>query len=77
MPVTRIETTPDEAKNMGAQAEFGMRYPEKVSVYKVGDYSIEICMGPHVTNTKELGHFKIIKEEASAAGVRRIKAIVE
>ncbi len=77
MPVTRMEMTPDEAKKMGAQAEFGMRYPEKVSVYKVGDYSIEICMGPHVQNTKELGHFKIIKEEASAAGVRRIKAVVE
>ncbi len=77
LEITREEITPEEAKAKGAQSEFGMRYPEKVSVYKVGDYSMEICMGPHVGNTKDLGHFKIIKEEASAAGIRRIKAIVE
>jgi alanyl-tRNA synthetase len=77
MVVTRSEMTPDEAKKQGAQAEFGVRYPDKVSVYKIGNYSMEICMGPHVKNTKELGTFKIIKEEASAAGIRRIKAVVE
>jgi alanyl-tRNA synthetase len=75
--VEKHEMSPEAAKKMGAQAEFGMRYPEKVSVYKTGDYSCEICMGPHVSNTKELGRFRIIKEEASAAGIRRIKAVVE
>ncbi len=60
-----------------AQAEFGARYPEKVSVYTIGNFSKEICTGPHVKNTKDLGKFKIIKEESSAAGVRRIKAVVE
>ena len=54
-----------------------MKYPERVSVYRIGDYSLEICGGPHVKNTKELGRFRIIKEEASAAGIRRIKAVVE
>ena len=53
------------------------KYPDVVFVYFVGDYSKEICMGPHVENTKELGSFKIIKEQSIAAGVRRIKAILE
>ena len=66
-----------KAIESGAQAEFGARYPEVVFVYSVGDYSKEICMGPHVNNTKELGRFKIIKEEGIAAGVRRIKAVLE
>lgn len=60
-----------------AVGEFGARYPDKVSVYSVGNYSKEICMGPHVENTSELGKFKIQKEESVAAGVRRIKAILE
>ncbi len=77
LDVTRLEMTPEEAKEKGAQAEFGARYPLKISVYKVGDYSFEICMGPHVKNTKEIGIFKIIKEESVAAGIRRIKAVVE
>jgi alanyl-tRNA synthetase len=77
LEVTRSEMTPEEAKKKGAQSEFGARYPPKVSVYKVGDYSLEICMGPHVKNTKEVGVFKIIKEESVAAGIRRIKAVVE
>jgi alanyl-tRNA synthetase len=76
LPVTKFETTPDEAKAQGAQSEFGMKYPPKVSVYLLGTYSKEICMGPHVENTKDVGHFKILKEESSAAGVRRIKAVV-
>ena len=50
---------------------------KKVKVYKIGDVSIEICGGPHAKNTGELGHFKIVKEESSSAGVRRIKAIIE
>ena len=53
------------------------RYPDEVTVYSIGDVSKEVCGGPHVTNTGKLGHFKIVKEEASSAGVRRIKAILE
>ena len=77
LPVVKEEMRPEEAIKKGAQAEFGARYPEKVSVYSVGKYSKEICMGPHVANTKDIGKFKILKEESSAAGIRRIKAIVE
>lgn len=75
--VRREEMTIQEAKLLGAQMEFGVKYPDRVSVYFVGDYSKEFCGGPHVTNTKEIGLFKITKEEACAAGVRRIKATVE
>ncbi len=53
------------------------KYPDKVKVYSIGDFSIELCGGPHIENTGDLGHFKIIKEESSSAGVRRIKAIIE
>ena len=53
------------------------KYGDVVTVYKIGDVSIELCGGPHVKNTSELGKFKIKKEEASSAGVRRIKAILE
>ncbi len=77
LPVTSFLTTPEDAKQNGAQSEFGVKYPPKVSVYTIGDYSVEICMGPHVQNTAELGMFKIVKEESSAAGVRRIKAVLE
>jgi len=77
MLVVKEEMSPQEAIKKGAQAEFGTRYPDKVSVYSVGKYSKEICMGPHVANTKEIGKFKILKEESSAAGVRRIKATIE
>lgn len=77
MPVERKEMSVDEAKKHGAQAMFAEKYGEKVSVYKIGDYSFEICAGPHVKNTKELGKFKIVKEESIAAGIRRIKAILE
>ena len=67
----------EEAKKIGATALFTDKYDQQVKVYKIGDFSIEVCGGPHVKNTKELGHFKIIKEESSSAGVRRIKAILE
>ncbi|MFT7615868.1 MAG: alanyl-tRNA synthetase [Candidatus Woesearchaeota archaeon] len=77
MAIERSTMSPNEAKKLGAQSEFGMKYPDAVSVYKISDYSLEICMGPHVKNTKEVGKFKIKKEESSAAGVRRIKATVE
>ena len=53
------------------------KYGDIVSVYKIGDKSLELCGGPHVKNTSELGHFKIKKEESSSSGVRRIKAILE
>lgn len=75
--IEKIETTLEEAKKLGAQAMFTDKYGEKISVYKIGSYSIEVCTGPHVNNTKELGKFKIVKEEAVSAGVRRIKAILE
>jgi alanyl-tRNA synthetase len=77
LEVRREEMTPEEAKKKGAIGLFEQRYGEKVSVYSIGDFSKEICAGPHVKNTKELGKFKIIKEEAVAAGVRRIKAKLE
>jgi alanyl-tRNA synthetase len=75
-PVIRKEMPLKEAEKLGAQKEFGQKYPNLVSVYFVGDYSKEFCGGPHVTHTNEIGHFKILKEQSSAAGVRRIKAIV-
>ncbi len=77
LSVVRGEMTFGEAKRRGAQAVFEQKYGEKVSVYSIGDFSIEVCGGPHVKNTKKLGKFKIIKEESVAAGIRRIKAIVE
>jgi alanyl-tRNA synthetase len=84
LEVKKEEMKLDDALKSGAQAEFGAKYPEKVSVYTVidkkdkkGFFSKEICTGPHVSNTKEIGKFKIIKEESVAAGVRRIKAVVE
>jgi len=77
LPVTRREMTVPEAKELGALGLFEHKYGDTVSVYTVGDYSVEICGGPHVTNTGKLGTFKITKEESASAGVRRIKAILE
>ena len=77
LPVKRIETTLDEAIRMGSQAVFEQRYGEKASVYSIGGFSVELCSGPHVENTGELGRFKIIKEEGISAGVRRIRAVLE
>ena len=77
LDVTVRQMPKEEAVRLGAEAMFIERYPDIVTVYSVGDVSKEICMGPHVKNSKEVGKFKIIKEEASSAGVRRIKAIVE
>jgi alanyl-tRNA synthetase len=77
LPVNRIETTLDEAIRMGSQAVFEQKYGEKVSVYSIGDFSTELCSGPHVENTGELGRFKIIREEGISAGVRRIRAVLE
>lgn len=66
----------EEAMHSGALAFFKEKYPEKVTVYSIGDFSKEICGGPHVENTSEIGEFKIQKEESSSAGVRRIKAVL-
>ena len=66
-----------EALASGAECMFIEKYPDVVTVYSIGDVSKELCGGPHVKNTNELGHFKIKKEEASSAGVRRIKAVLE
>ena len=77
IPVEKLEMKKDEAIAMGAEAMFIEKYGDIVTVYKIGDVSLELCGGPHVENTKELGHFKIKKEESSSSGVRRIKAILE
>ena len=77
IPVEHLEMQKDEAIRLGAEAMFIEKYGDIVSVYKIGDKSIELCGGPHVQNTSELGHFKIKKEESSSSGVRRIKAILE
>ncbi len=94
LPVSRTVMPREEAEKLGAEMEFGVKYPDMVSVYSVGPidateadpkipqaFSLEFCGGPHVTNTKEIHEggkrFKIKKEEASSAGVRRIKAVME
>jgi len=75
--VIREEMSPEKAKSKGALGAFEKKYGEQVSVYSIGNFSKEICAGPHVKNTYELGHFKIIKEESSSSGVRRIRAVLE
>ena len=77
LPITWQEVSLAEAKKQNAMGVFEHKYEDKVKVYNIGDFSKEICGGPHVKNTNELGHFKITKEEASSAGIRRIKAILE
>ena len=74
--VDKKMTTVEEAKAEGAMALFGAKYGDQVSLYTIGDVSKEICCGPHVANTSELGSFKIVKEQSSSAGVRRIKAVI-
>jgi alanyl-tRNA synthetase len=82
LSVTRRELPRHIAEKIGAEMEFGAKYPDMVSVYLIGPgenydaISKEFCGGPHVTNTKELGQFKILKEEAVAQGIRRIKAVL-
>ena len=71
------EMSKEAAINSGAECMFIEKYPDVVTVYTIGDVSKELCGGPHVKNTSELGHFRITKEEASSAGVRRIKAVLE
>lgn len=82
LPVSFVEMNKDVAFEVGALGAFGEKYPDTVKVYTVGDpdgdwYSREICGGPHVARTGELGSFRIMKEESSSAGVRRIKAVLE
>ena len=77
IPVTKEEMTKEEALKSGAECMFIEKYPDVVTVYKIGDFSSELCGGPHVSRTGELGTFKIKKEESSSAGVRRIKAVLE
>lgn len=90
LPVVKSELPREIAETIGAEHEFGQKYPEKVSVYSIGpkgattqnpqfekSFSIEFCGGPHVSHTGEIGRFKIIKEEAVSVGIRRIKAIIE
>jgi alanyl-tRNA synthetase len=82
LPVSHAEYDTDYALDtLHAVGEFRDKYDAKVIVYTIGDpadpFSVDICGGPHVAHTAELGHFKILKQESSSAGVRRIKAILE
>jgi len=81
IPVIRNEMSKEKAEKLGAEMEFGAKYPDTVSVYTIMDgdevISREFCGGPHVTNTKDIEHITIVKEESVAAGVRRIKAILQ
>ena len=77
LKVTCEEMSLDEARESGATGLFENKYGEKVKVYTIGDFSKEICGGPHVEHTGDMGHFKIIKEEAVSSGIRRIKAVLE
>ncbi len=78
IPVEMLELPKEEAKKIVTTLSFDLsKYGDIVKVYKIGDFSAEFCGGPHVKNTAELGHFKIVKEEASSAGVRRIKAVLK
>jgi alanyl-tRNA synthetase len=90
LPVVRSEMALEDAEKLGAEHEFGQKYPARVSVYSIGPkgatiehpqfdkaFSIEFCGGPHVGHTGEIGHFTIAKEEAVAAGIRRIRGVIE
>lgn len=76
LPVTMAVMTLDEAKEAGARALFTSKYGEKVKVYSIGDFSKEVCGGPHVQHTAQIGQFRIAKEQSSSAGVRRIRAVI-
>tara|TARA_Y100000034_G_scaffold136511_1_gene213466 strand:- start:171 stop:1862 length:1692 start_codon:yes stop_codon:yes gene_type:complete len=77
LDVKKQEMTLEQAKKQGIKGVFESKYGNKIFVYSIGDFSKEICAGPHINNTSELGDFKIKKEESSSAGVRRIKAVLE
>ena len=77
LQVSMSEMKLEDARNCGVVGEFNEKYGDIVKVYAVGDFSKELCGGPHVETTGSLGHFKIQKEESSSAGIRRIKAVLE
>jgi len=77
VPVVCEEMTVDQARAAGAEGVFGSKYGDIVKVYTIGSYDKEICGGPHATHTGQLGEFKIIKEQSSSAGIRRIKAVID
>ena len=77
LPVTMEVMSIEAAKSSGALAFFADKYEDQVKVYRVGDFSVEVCGGPHVSHTGELGRFKITKEQSSSAGVRRIRAVLK
>ena len=77
LKVTVETMSPEEAVKQGAIAFFSSKYGDQVTVYSIGDFSKEVCAGPHVEHTGDMGHFRILKEESSSAGVRRIKAVLE
>ena len=76
LPVTIKIMDLEDAKKAGARALFGEKYESKVKVYSIGDFSTEVCGGPHVEHTGTIGTFKIQKEQSSSAGVRRIRAVI-
>ncbi len=77
IPIGKKEMSLEQAKKEGACGVFEHKYPGKISVYNIGEFSKEICTGPHVKNTKDIGKFKILKQDSCGAGVRRIKATIE
>ena len=77
LPVKFEEMDLEKAKKTGAIGLFVDKYGDRVKVYSIGDFSKEICGGPHCKNTKDLGDFKIKKEESSSHGIRRIKAVLQ
>ena len=77
VPITCEEMSLEEAKQSGAIGIFESKYGNKVTVYTMGKFSKEICGGPHAKHTGELGTFKILKEESSSSGIRRIKAVLK
>jgi alanyl-tRNA synthetase len=77
LDVRRLELPREQADMLGAEREFGAACPDMVSVYVIGEFSNEFCGGPHVDNTRQIGRFRITRQESSGAGVRRINAIVK
>ena len=77
LPVAFEVMTLEDARKAGAMALFAAKYDEQVKVYTIEGFSKEVCGGPHIKNTEELGRFRIVKEEACSAGIRRIRAVLE